>query len=270
MRSLLVLVLILLGTTSFAESADRVVFPENINFIPTAWTKEPIQAEFKPLPKNHRLAALGILEKAFAKYPESMLKRYLTNVAVVQELRFYGVAYGGTYVGETGQVILVYRPVFEARGFEQRFHHEFSSILLSGNLNMFSSERWTAANSPGVPYRTAGVIEQRDGDRSESTNVLAEAQKDGAKASDSLLLVDPDLMKLGFLTRYNQVSIEQDVNELAAHLFTDPEIWDYCRRYPRIDQKVHVLIDFYQRLDPSLDRIFFRRLTINPTASPEP
>jgi hypothetical protein len=60
------------------------------------------------------------------------------------------------------------------------------------------------------------------------------------------------------------VSVEQDLNEMAAHLFTNHELWEMCRRYPRIDQKVDVLIDFYRRLDQSMDRLFFRELTTPP------
>ncbi len=69
-------------------------------------------------------------------------------------------------------------------------------------------------------------------------------------------------MKEGFLTQYNRVSIEQDLNETAAHLFTNPALWSYCRDYPRIDHKVDVLIDFYRSLNPLFDRYYFRELTI--------
>ncbi|MEM9284105.1 MAG: hypothetical protein AAGA96_19985 [Verrucomicrobiota bacterium] len=77
-------------------------------------------------------------------------------------------------------------------------------------------------------------------------------------------------MAEGFLTPYNQVSVEQDMNETAAHLFTNPELWKYCERYPRIDQKVDVLIDFYRTLHPEMNRLYFRRITNEPSASPEP
>ena len=99
--------------------------------------------------------------------------------------------------------------------------------------------------------------------------VRSGGSKTGGSGS-SLLVVDFELMKSGFLTPYNQVSIEQDLNETAAHLFTNPELWEYCRQYPRIDQKVDVLIDFYRRLAPSMDRLYFRRLTLGPTSTPEP
>jgi hypothetical protein len=168
------------------------------------------------------------------------------------------------------RIVLVYRESFDARGFEQRFHHEFSSILLNQNEALFEPDRWTAANDPSFTYRAAGVVEEQDGDRSEATRVLAAEQEKTGGSGSSLLQVDFGLMKTGFLTPYNQVSIEQDLNETAAHLFTNPELWEFCRQYPRIDQKVDVLIDFYRRLDPKMDRLYFRRMTLGPTSTPEP
>lgn len=265
---LLAALILVTGSTLSAE--PMVTFPEDRSFLPKAWTEAPINASFQPLDPKLRLAALGILEAALAKYPENLRQRYLGGVSVVGSLRFYDVGYGGTYMANSRRIVLVYRETFDARGFEQRFHHEFSSILLKQNEDSFESERWTAANDPTFAYRAAGIVEEQTGDRSEATRVLAAEQEKTGGSGSNLLLVDFALMKSGFLTAYNQVSIEQDLNETAAHLFTNPELWEYCRQYPRIDQKVDVLIDFYRRLAPSMDRLYFRRLTLGPTSTPEP
>lgn len=251
--------------------ADPLVnFPEDRSFLPKSWTIEPISADIEPLREDLRDRARGLVRTALSKYPEPLLERYLGGVAIVGSLKFYDVTYGGTYMANSRRIVLVYRDTFDARGFEQRFHHEFSSILLKQNETQFDSERWTAANDPAFAYRAAGVVEEQDGDRSEATRVLAEEQQKTGGSGSSLLQIDFDLMKSGFLTSYNQVSIEQDLNETAAHLFTNAELWAYCLRYPRIDQKVDVLIDFYRQLDPKMDRLFFRRLTLGPTSTPEP
>lgn len=269
MRSLLLA--FLLSVTFSGGAADSLVsFPEDRTFLPKSWTEAPINASIEPLDPKLRLAALGILESALAKYPEKVRQKFLEGVSVVGSLRFYDVGYGGTYMANSRRIVLVYRESFDARGFEQRFHHEFSSILLKQNQALFEATRWTDANDPTFRYRAAGIVEEQDGDRSEATRVLAAEQEKTGGSGSSLLQVDFALMKSGFLTAYNQVSIEQDLNETAAHLFTNPEVWEFCRQYPRIDQKVDVLIDFYRRLDPSMDRLFFRRLTLGPTSTPEP
>lgn len=273
MKSLFHTLLLLLTAMLFSKElrAEPLVdFPEDRSFLPKTWNEDPINAEVEPLDERLRLAALGILEAAFAKYPEKIRQRFLGGVSVVGSLKFYDVSYGGTYVSNTRRIVLVYREVFDTRGFEQRFHHEFSSILLRQNQDLFEATRWSAANDPGLGYHAPGVLEEQDGDRSVATRILAAEQKKTGGSGSGLLTVDVGLMRSGFLTAYNQVSIEQDFNEATAHLFTNPEIWEYCRRFPRIDQKVDVLIDFYHRLDPEMDRLFFRRLTLGPSSTPEP
>ncbi len=263
--------LLLSAWLAFASHAEeRVSFPTDRDFLPKTWTEAPISAAIEPLRDDLRETARRILENALEKYPAAILQRHLGGISVVGSLRFYDVGYGGTYMANSRRIVLVYRESFDARGFEQRFHHEFSSILLKANEKLFESGRWAAANEPGFHYRAAGVVEEQTGDRSEATRVLGEEQRKTGGSGSSLLLVDAALMKSGFLTPYNQVSIEQDLNETAAHLFTNPDLWDYCRRYPRIDQKVDVLIDFYRALDPALDRLYFRRLIELPSSSPEP
>ena len=114
------------------------------------------------------------------------------------------------------------------------------------------------------------MVEEQSWDRSEATKVLAAEQKKTGGSGSTLLRLEPTLMKEGFLTAYNQVSVEQDLNETAAHLFTNPDLWDFCKSYPRVDQKVDVLIDFYNKLDDSMDRLFFRNLTESPISSMVP
>lgn len=251
-------------------TATEVVFPADRSFLPKSWTVAPIDASIEPLREDLRPAAEAILKTAIAKYPAKLRERFLDEVAVVGSLRFYDVGYGGTYMASSRRIVLVYRENFDARGFEQRFHHEFSSILLKQNENRFESKRWIAANEADFVYRAGGIVEEQNGDRSEATRVLADEQKKTGGSGSDLLKLDPVLMEQGFLTPYNRVSVEQDLNETAAHLFTNPELWDFCRRHPRIDQKVDVLIDFYRSLDESMDRLYFRRIAATPSPTPKP
>ncbi|MDF1824871.1 MAG: hypothetical protein P1U68_09525 [Verrucomicrobiales bacterium] len=262
-------VLLLLSLCAIApatgKASDAIIhFPEDDSFLPKSWVEEPIEAVIEPLDGDLEAAARGILQAALKKYPEELLKEFLDGVYVVGSLRFYDVGYGGTYMANAERIVLVYRASFDARGFEQRFHHEFSSILLKKNEEAFEEVRWKKGNPPGYVYRAPGVIEEQSGDRSEATKVLEAEQKKTGGSGSGLLRLDEELMKEGFLTQYNRVSIEQDLNETAAHLFTNPALWAYCRDYPRVDHKVDVLIDFYRTLDPVFDRYYFRELTIQP------
>jgi len=242
----------------------KLYFPTGQEFLPSSWTRPPISAEIEPLnPKDEEFVS-KVMTLAVKKYPGSLVDRHLREIRVVGALRFYGVSYGGTYMANSKRIVLVYRDSFDPVGFEQRLHHEMSSILLTENEGRFEKSRWVTANEPGFRYRAGGIIEEQKGDRSEATKALEAEQRRTGGSGSSLLKLDEALMKQGFLTAYNRVSVEQDVNELAAHLFTNGELWDLCVRFPRIDQKVDVLIDFYRGLDPRMDRIYFRNLTRTP------
>lgn len=253
-----------------ASADDLIDFPSDNSFLPKSWIAAPIQANVEPLKEELKADAERIVRNAIAKYPVRLREEFLNGVSIVGSLRFYDVGYGGTYMSNGKRIVLVYRAKFDDRGFEQRFHHEFSSILLKQNEPLFEKSRWTSSNPDGFTYRAAGVIEEKNGDRSEATRVLAEEQKKTGGSGSGLLRLNGDLMKQGFLTLYNRVSIEQDFNETAAHLFTNPTIWKYCAEFPRIDQKVDVLVDFYRELDPEMDRLYFRNLTKPDPVKPTP
>ncbi len=272
MPSLRLLAFLLLSCLLWQDGVgeDFITFPEDREFLPKSWIASPIDASIEPLKIELRDHAEKILSEAFRKYPTKLKEKYLSGVSIVESLRFYDVGYGGTYLTNSRRIVLVYRESFEDRGFEQRFHHEFSSLLLKQNESLFDVKRWKAANLPGFAYRAGGVVEEQSGDRSEATKVLAAEQKKTGGSGSTLLRLEPTLMKEGFLTAYNQVSVEQDLNETAAHLFTNPDLWDFCKSYPRVDQKVDVLIDFYNKLDDSMDRLFFRNLTESPISSMVP
>ena len=244
-----------------AVADSYIRFPEDDSFLPKSWVEEPIEAVIEPLDEKLQETVRTILDGALKKYPESVLKEFLDGVYVVGSLRFYDVGYGGTYMANAERIVLVYRASFDARGFEQRFHHEFSSILLKKNEDAFQEARWEKGNRKGYIYRAPGVIEEQSGDRSEATRVLEAEQKKTGGSGSGLLRLSSDLMRDGFLTEYNRVSIEQDLNETAAHLFTNPELWEYCCDFPKIDHKVDVLIDFYRAIDDTFDRYYFRNMT---------
>lgn len=246
---------------SAAEDTAVISFPNDKSFLPKSWIASPIEAEIEPLDESLREEAGTIIAAAYGKYPIELRQKFLAGVHIVGSLRFYDVGYGGTYLANGKKIVLVYRDTFDPVGFEQRFHHEFSSILLNQNESLFEQDRWTNANVTGFRYRAGGIIEEQSGDRSEATRVLAAEQERTGGSGSSLLHLDPELMQLGFLTPYNRVSIEQDFNETTAHLFTNPELWGFCERYPRIDQKVDVAIDFFRRLNAKFDRLYFRGLT---------
>ncbi|MEM9280687.1 MAG: hypothetical protein AAGA96_02580, partial [Verrucomicrobiota bacterium] len=146
-------ILLLVGSLPVFAADERIGFPVDHSFLPKSWIAEPIAARIEPLEANHQNAAKRIISRALAKYPPGILDQFLEGVQIVGSLKFYNVGYGGTYMANGRQVVLVYRPTFDPRGFEQRFHHEFASILLKKNEDIFDGDRWRQSNSKTFSYR---------------------------------------------------------------------------------------------------------------------
>src|SRR6056297_3137186 len=156
----LLFVVLMLGTAN-AEDIAQISFPADNSFLLDKWISDPISAEIEPLPAELREVAGKIIAAAYGKYPIEIRRKYLAGLHIVGSLRFYDVSYGGTYVPSTKEIILVYRETFNPVGFEQRFHHEFSSILLKHNEAIFETERWRHSNDPSFQYRAGGIIEEQ-------------------------------------------------------------------------------------------------------------
>lgn len=115
-------VLLFLPLVTIAEELIR--FPREDSFLPVRWLEEPIEAEIEPLDEALIERARNIIERGVGKYPEEIIREFLSGIYLVGSLRFYDVGYGGTYMSNSSRIVLVYRETFDPVGFEQRFHHE--------------------------------------------------------------------------------------------------------------------------------------------------
>ena len=172
-----------------------------------------------------------ILKKAFAKYPDQVIVKYLKAVCFSGEINEEGLKYGGTYDPFRRIVYLVDS---EGKAEDQAistFHHEFSSLLLSAHS--FFLNPWTNLN----PYNFKYIF-----DKSEETLELYKEV--------SLNSSDEDYEK-GFMNSYGQTSFENDFNEYSAMILTYPSKFEkIMRKYPRVRAKFLVWQEFYQKIDP--------------------
>lgn len=103
-------------------------------------------------------------------------------------------------------------------------HSEFSSILMKNYF--FSETVWKGANRGDFEYIGNG----RD--------ILGKNQ--GYNQSDELL-------SKGLICAYAQASVEEDFNMMVYWLFTKPnELKTLAKKYPIINSKMWMVIDFYQ------------------------
>jgi hypothetical protein len=118
------------------------------------------------------------------------------------------------------------------------FHHEFSSLLLSGHS--FYLNPWTNLN----PYNFKYIF-----DKSKETLELYKEV--------SLNSSDEDYEK-GYMNSYGQTSFENDFNEYSAMILTCPsKLEKIMRKYPRVRAKFLVWQEFYQKIDPIFTEAYF-------------
>ena len=257
MRTMLsgLFVIALLGGASFPSdryvderTSTEVLFTTREKMFPLNWYNKKINATAVPLEPEERQRMIDILDRAFSKYPDHVLRDNLDRVYALRSLTFFDIPYGGTNAKNT-----VYladdpaSPAFTDRFIEGVFHHEFSSILMRSCLSFFNEKDWKKANPAGFIYGKGGVSAILSGNAS--------------------LSFDPTLFGHGFLNRYSQSALEEDINVFAQNLFTGgSSFWVIVDENPRIREKADLLIAFYHRIDPIFTEDYFRypgsRLTI--------
>lgn len=239
-------ILILLCETLPAQ--DTVINGVTISFgidrhtFPNRWLRKNISAEAVSLPDTCMPRAQALMAQALTRYPVSMPCKYLKRVHIFKSLRFYGYPYGGTYRRKA--VYLTFDPGHPMSGesfLEERFHHEFSSILWKENHRKLDLDAWMSFNPPGFVYGEGGIDAIQEGIASMET--------------------DPGYFAIGFLNRYAMTEIEQDINCIAQYLFCGgPEFWKIVDENERIRGKVILLVDFYHQLNPMFTEPYFRNL----------
>ncbi|MBE0647997.1 MAG: hypothetical protein IH596_09450 [Bacteroidales bacterium] len=233
------------GNSSILEGID-ILFDTEPRMFPPGWYCKRIGAQALSLPKEYRTEAMDILNQAIAKYPEDVLFVYLRKVYVLKSLGFYGVPYGGTNTKDV--IYLTYddsNPEKTAEYVEGVFHHEFSSVLLRKFPKHIDKKGWEFNNPPDFLYGQGGV----------------EAIKKGEASMD----YDYDLLELGFINKYSQSALEEDINVFSQNLFSGGEqFWFIVDTFVKIREKARLTIDFYHQIDPQFTEEYFRALAYAP------
>lgn len=218
-------------------------FTFSLSNFPSSWIPAPTNAAGESIKNKEIHRSKIVMEKALAKYPLAVLKANLRNIYFLRTMSFFGVGYGGT--NSTDALYFTNDGIdngYTDFYLEQNLHHEFSSILFRNFPEYLDTTSWKAANIEGFDYNDP------------------EAGVGAIRKNQSSQDLDTALAKKGFLTQYAYSSLENDVNTLAQNLFMpDPEFWNFVNNYPRIRTKVNLLINFYSKLDASLNEEYFRK-----------
>jgi hypothetical protein len=219
--------------TGIYLNVQEKVFPKH-------WYDKNISASAEPLAAGERGRMIRVMNLAFAKYPDRVIRENLTSVYLFKSMKFYGVPYGGTnfrnYIYLASDET---NPNFTDAFVEGVFHHEFSSILMRNYAAYFDRNGWMKINPEGFRYGNGGTAAIINGEASLAFDYLLNEQ--------------------GFLTRYSQSSLEEDANVFAQHLFDDNwEFWSIVEVNEKVRQKATLLINFYHSIDPEFTEEYFR------------
>jgi hypothetical protein len=172
-----------------------------------------------------------ILQKAFNKYPEKVIKENLSAIYLAKEMWSDGVRFAGTYDQFRRIVYLADNGEHDEMESIEAFHHELSSILLKNKF--FFLNLWYERNPKDFKYRL----------------YLVDSWEKAINGT-SLIGTAEDYEK-GFMNSYGQTYFENDFNEYAAHIFAHPEEFkQIMNQYPRVRAKFKVWLDFYHEIDP--------------------
>lgn len=221
----------------------KVCFRYSVLNFPETWQAAPISAKGEPIAATEVNRSRQVIINAMNKYSAGLLQKHLRAVYFLRTMSFYEVGYGGTnsadalYLTNEG-VKMGYSDLY----LEQTFHHEFSSILYRNNPSFINENAWLKANINGFSYndpeKGVGAIRNNQSSQDFDTSLCAK----------------------GFLTQYAMSGMENDINTVAQNLFSpSPGFWDIADRYPRIHEKVKLLISFYHKLDPLFTEQYFRK-----------
>lgn len=235
---------ILLSTGVFAQDLEvngiPVLFVVNDETFPESWKTESINAQGIDLDTAEIKRSYELVKKAFAKYPETVLKNNLRAIYVLKSITFYGQPFGGTnsndvlYIANKGK-----QSAYSDDYIEQTIHHEFSSILLRNFPDYFQKEKWLSYNKVG--YGDGGVAALKSGSSSQ--------------------VLDTALHARGFLHQYANSDMENDFNSFAENIFLpEMEFYNVADAYAPIAGKLELIIAFYNELDAQFSRKYFKKI----------
>ncbi len=213
------------------------------NMFSQSWQDAPISAEAILLTSDKEIArSMNVTLKAASIYPSGFLAGSLKKVYLLNEIKFYGLAYGGT--NDTDNLFLTNKG--EAKGYtddyiERTFHHELSSIILRKYSTFFDKETWISITKHQFSAGRTG------------TNALA--------SGETSTSIDEEYCKKGVLSQYSRASVEEDFNILTENLFmNDPKLWEMAKKYPVIKQKINMVIKLYQSQNKNFTLAYFQNI----------
>ena len=199
---------------------------------PSSWLDKKTKAKATEADTAKFRLDKAMLDVAFGYYTKNFIEKEVEHIYVVGRLSFNGQHFTGTNSRKD-----IYIASTDNNEIEKTFHHEFSSILLRNHADYSFEMKWREL-SP----------ELRSGNS-------AAAVKSGLFEAG----FDSVLCAKGYLCRYSLSNWENDFNMYAENIFAGGKaFWKIVDRYPKVQAKVKLIVDFYTKLWGGYNEVFFR------------
>lgn len=229
--------------------AVSFIFEESI--FPGDWYEEPISAYGESLLVEEEERSQEIIKNILKKYPLHFIRENLKQIYCFRNIRLYGYDYcpicsynGIVYLVNDGE-----KKGCSENYIEWAFHHELNHILVHNYNNDENSkikdiiEKWETSNPDSFSYGTGGF---------------------DARDIQATYYGDTNSYTGGCITTYGMCSLDDDIAEYAAALFTGRNaLWDLPERFPHMEQKLNLIIEFYNTLDPIFTKEYFLEFSNN-------
>lgn len=198
--------------------------------IPELWVNPPASGTVEAIAQSDLCRAVSILSRELKKYPSEVIRSNLKSIYLLKSLSFYGVEYGGTFLGRSVYLTAGNRSEgYSEYYFSSLIHHELSSLLF--NSYAFPEEEWSAINPKDFHYA-----------QSDQDILNAIETNTDLEGSDKLY-------HNGFIADYGQSTLENDFNLYAELVFVDPKkLQTLAKKYPIIKKKAELVKKFYMNI----------------------
>lgn len=243
------------GLTNFSlkDSEIQIITTLECDMFPINWIIES-QIDGSPLSEERINKDVELTKMALNKYPKLLISNNLARVYILNNLYTNKILRGGM---NSNDIIAIIDEGIEkdySKTFiENSIHHEIAHILVEKYEQSYNKdttklylEEWDKINPPDFIYEADKYRNLDD--------VFKETTMD----------FSPELNKIGFLTKYSTYDMKEDFIITSSWLFMgSKDFWNIIDNNNKLYLKVKLAIEFYKRLDPSLNETYFRSLKSN-------
>lgn len=193
---------------------------------------------------EHIYSLVDVIRKGIKRYPISMIRGKVKNIYLAKNLYMINNKVkkdvSGMASSDKNSIAIKYAD--NNAWNEDTFHHELAHLLYYSAEDKFPKEKWISLNPPNHTYMkdTFDILNNPD------------------YASG----IDYAYMKKGFISSYASTTLEEDMAELSAGIFTSGmNLLATIENYPILHEKYKLLMEFYNTMDSIINDEYLKAIS---------